>query len=258
MTAQLYKKFIALAFSYCPSGSCTSDTNGEDHYTAFLLFSYPNGTDWEFNINNYLFENNKKNSDNIIVDMKQKVKIENNLFGYTYYGYLIKENTCNNIILLSYQTNITINFTDIVEDEIIILKLENRTIYNKTNCIIKYAYVYTDPKYEDYQKYTNYYDNTYGSFNENSYNAAKDKYEGKTIYLSIKIEEDLFTECEKNCELCLERENNCITCKNNYTIISNGSVPKKICLEETDIPTEKITETTVSETEKQTEKLTDK
>ena len=267
MKAHLYKKFIALAFSYCPnSNDCTNDATGE-HYSAFLLFSYPNGTDFELNINNYLFENNKIKINNIIVDIKQNAKLENDIFGNIYYGYTIKENGCNNINLFSDKTNIAININETIEDENIILKLEDRTIYNKTNCTIKFAYVYTDPNFGDYQNYTNAYDNTYGSFDKDNYNSQKDKYEGKTIYYNILIDEELYTECENNCELCLKRENICITCIYNYTITENESTKNKICLneKETDIPTEQMTEiitqtekafeSTEVATEKQTEEL---
>ena len=107
------------------------------------------------------------------------------------------------------------------------------------------------------QSNINAYDNTYGDFTLESYNSQKDQYEGKTIYYNIIIEDELYTEYEDNCELCLKRENICITCKNNYTIAENESIKNKTCLIENDVPTEHTDETTQVVTEKQTEVLTE-
>ena len=78
MKAHLYNKFIALAFSYCPNDICKDD-NVDEHFTAFLLFSYPNGTDWRLNINDYLLDNNKIKINNIIVDINQNAELENSI-----------------------------------------------------------------------------------------------------------------------------------------------------------------------------------
>ena len=194
MRGHLYNKFIALAFSYYPQHNCYDDKNCE-HYSAFMIFSYPNGTDKELNIKDYLFKNNKNKINNIIVDLKENVKIENHIFGYIYYGYFIKENEFDNIYLLSYNTNNTITIDEKIEDEKIRLQFKDSCIYNISNCIIKYAYIFTEPNYDNYKNYIDIIDNTYGEFDEKSYNSQKEKYEGKTIFYNIKIENELSTEC---------------------------------------------------------------
>ena len=158
--------------------------------------------------------------------MKDNANIENNIFGYVYLGYIIKDNGCNNIHLLSYKTNNTINDEEKIEDEKIRLQFINNK-YGLMDCIIKYAHIYTEPNYENYKNYIDKIDKTYGEFDENSYNNQKEKYEGKTIYYNIKIEKELSIECENNCELCLKENNNCITCKYNYSIIDENDVKKK-------------------------------
>ena len=212
MRGHLYNNFIALAFSYCPQHNCYDDKKCE-HYSAFMIFSYPNGTDKELNIKDYLFKNNKYKINNIIIDLKENVKIENNIFGYIYYGYIIKENECNNIYLLSYNTNNTISIDETIEDEKIRLQFKDSIIYNISNCIIRYPYIFNEPNYDNYKNYIDIINNTYGEFDENSYNSQKEKYEGKTIYYKINIENELSTECVRNCELCLKENNSCITCK---------------------------------------------
>ena len=100
MRGHLYKNFIALAFSYCRNEVCYSDKVG-DHYSAFLLFSYPDLKKKELNIKEYLFENNDIKINDLIIDIKKNAKIDNNLFGYEYKGIKLKENGCNNINILS-------------------------------------------------------------------------------------------------------------------------------------------------------------
>ena len=96
MRGHLYKNFIALAFSYCRNEICYSDKVGE-HFSAFLLFSYPELKKKELNIKEYLFEYNDIKINNLIIDLKKNIKIDNNLFGYEYKGIKLKENGCDNI-----------------------------------------------------------------------------------------------------------------------------------------------------------------
>ena len=90
MKAHLYNNFVALAFSYCNKTSCYTDTDG-DHYSAFILFSYPNRTNSIINIKEHLFRNNDISINNITLFLKQEAKIENNIFGYVYNGFNIKK-----------------------------------------------------------------------------------------------------------------------------------------------------------------------
>ena len=41
------------------------------------------------------------------------------------------------------------------------------------DCIIKYAYIYTEPNYENYKNYIDEIDNTYGEFVENNQKSKK-------------------------------------------------------------------------------------
>ena len=208
----LYNKFIALGFSYCNAEKCNDDKN-DAHYSAFLLFSYPNRNDLKLDIFEYLYENNEIVIYNLIIDMEQNAKIDNNIFGYVYYGINIKENQCDNIDIYSYNTNAKINLNQKLETEKVILKYKNTT-YQNLSCIIKYSYVYTDPNFDNYSKYVDIEDTSYGQFNKATYNNQKDLYEGKTIYYNIKIEKYLFTEY-KNSELYLKNDS-CIIYKYDF------------------------------------------
>ncbi len=229
MRSHLYNNFISLAFSYCPQDDCSNDKS-DDHYSAFLIFSYPNGTDSRLNINKYLFDNNNIKINNITIDLKKYSKIDNNIFGYVYYGFNIKENSCNNTDLLSYDSNEIIDIDKPLKHQKIKLKFKNK-LYDKIRCVIKYGNIYTDPSFSDYEKYVDKKDN---DFDESSYNNQIEQYEGKTNFYIIFIENSLQENCEKNCELCLIKNKSiCITCKYNYTIIKENDKKKKICLENT-------------------------
>ena len=237
MRGHLYKNFVALAFSYCRNEICYSDKVGE-HYSAFLLFSYPEQKNKELNIKEYLFEYNDIKIKNIIIDIKKNVKIDNNLFGYEYKGIKLMENECDNINILSSISNSQIEINATVEEEKIKLEFKDDS-YEQMNCGIKYRYILTDPLYENYRQYVEE-DNQYGYFDQNTYNSQTDNYEGKINLYNIIIEEDLDINCEKNCELCIKNNiSYCITCLYNYTI---NESKYKICSNppfQTDIPEEK-------------------
>ena len=137
MRAHLYNNFISLGFSYCRQENCYNEVDS-DHYSGFLLFSYPNGTDNKLNISEYLFNNNDIKINNIIIDLKKDARIENNIFGYIYYGINIKENGCSNIKILSYKNNSLVNIDKPIEEEKIKIQFIN-DIYNAINCKIKYT-----------------------------------------------------------------------------------------------------------------------
>ena len=78
ITASLYNNFISLAFSFCRTQSCSS-TN-DVHYPGFMIFSYPNGTDYNKNIIELMFSNNEKIV-NYTINLYNQVRINNNIFG---------------------------------------------------------------------------------------------------------------------------------------------------------------------------------
>ena len=51
-TIHNYNNYIAFAASYCPNQKCND--NNDEHYVGLMVFSYPNSTDSEFNLENHL------------------------------------------------------------------------------------------------------------------------------------------------------------------------------------------------------------
>lgn len=65
--------FISFAFSYCKQESCSNDN--DEHYSAFLIFSYPNITEIKFDLKKYLFDNNI-HIDDFQVNLQENTKLK--------------------------------------------------------------------------------------------------------------------------------------------------------------------------------------
>ena len=247
LRSHLYKNFISFAFSFCPQESCDYEETDE-YYSGFMIFNYPNGTDYSLNLTDYLLRNNDIKIDNIIIDLKEKIYIENNIFGYKYSKIQITNKAyCDTINLIASSDERILHINDyLYEDENIKLKLLNYNIIE--NCKIEYSYIVTEPLY---QKDSDYYITKVGNDNEDSYELRREFYTGKTICYNIFLEKKLETRCEdNNCELCLnENINYCITCKNNSEIFPiETKIEYKICYDE-----EKVTQSDIIEEEKNEE-----
>ena len=233
----LYNNYVAFGFSFCRQRPCESKT--DLHYAGFMLFSYPNGTDYYLNLKEYLFNNNNIKIHDLKIDLKENIKIDNNVFGLTFSNIKIKEiNNCNNINFfssLNINTYIEVN-SSINENEKIKVSFNS---YNIVQCLIKYIYIITEP---DFDKYNSYSERIYFGREDTESEFTKDTYQSRILDYYIIIEENFQTVCtDHNCDLCLEENQNyCITCKYNYSIYNNGNNTKnKICY-----PNDEIDKTT--------------
>ena len=267
MKLYLYNNYTSFAFSFCKQAIC--ETKFDPHYTSFMIFSYPNGTDYNLDLIEYLFKYN--NLDNLEIDLKENVRIDNNIFGLVYSNIIIKgtNNNCNNLDLFSFSSNnsnsprnkfrnlgrnnpintppnisifnksIGENST-LKEDEKIKVSLKPYSSYNSFECIIDYVYIISEPPFEIYNGYCDRV-TIYGEDTMDTYD--KEMYESRVLKYSIKVDKDLETQCtDKNCDLCLATEKDyCIICKYNYTIY-NGINEIKECF-----PNPEDIETTVLE-----------
>ena len=238
----LYKNFISLAFSHCSDNDCTA-VYSNSHFTSLIIFSYPNSTDINLDLIPELYITNKNIENDFNFNFEEAINIENNLFGFTFKGTKI----------MDYLTGLYLkNGGNILVKESILLKNENATLYFEThenyakkNYIIEYAYVLTEPKYDDIVNYITSIEDTYGNKIEDEKNYYKNyEYIGKSSYYIIILKEDLITNCkDDSCSLCFKNYT-CITCKYNYTFNNN----KKTCLSkpisaETSTTTSTITST---------------
>ena len=228
--AHLFNNFISFAFSFCPNIDCAKTT--DEHYSAFMIFSYPNGTDDSLNITDYLLRNNDIKINNIIINLKDNLYIENNIFGFEFSQIkIINITDCDNIILYSTKTeNKILTVNDYLD------KNENIKLYfldydKFEECKIAYSNTVTE---SSYQNDINYYTNKSGNDTEETYNSQKDIYVGRVIYYTIKLEKNLVNNCQNiSCELCLEDNTTyCITCKNEFEIFEiEDKIEYKNCID---------------------------
>ena len=231
MRQHLYNNYISFGFSFCRQYSCSDDSS--EHYSGLIIFSYANGTDYNLDLTNYLFNNNDIKIDNIIINLKENITIDNNVFGLVYKGIKIKNiANCPNIdFVSSINENKDININSILEkNEDIKLKFPNNII-NNVNCKISYQYIITEPDYAEYNKYSIERE-TYGNDIESTiFDSQKSEYESKILNYNIIINETLKKQCSiDNCELCLRNQDYCITCKFKYEISRRPKL--KNCLPE--------------------------
>ena len=110
MKSYSYNQFVTIGASVCNQSQCYND-HGDYHYSSLIIFSYPNSTDENFVISDELL----KDKENIEIDLKTYVKIENNIFGYIFYGIQMNNIICSNNNRKLYSTkknlNIVSNYT---------------------------------------------------------------------------------------------------------------------------------------------------
>ena len=231
ITAHSFNNYIAMAFSFCRTESC--GTTNDVHYPGFMIFNYPNGTDFNRNLIDLMFTTNKK-FEKYGINLHEQIRIENNIFGLKYCKIIIKNiNDCNSIDFYSSKperNSITEGY-QLSEAEEIHVKINT---ISKRECSIGYIYYITEPDYEEYNTYPNekVFPQAYNSL---KFEEEKDIYESRLLYYNLTISEDLSETCDnENCELCKDSEKtHCIVCRFNFIINKDENGNKyKICLDE--------------------------
>ena len=182
------RSFISFAFSFCRDIQCESKE--DTHFAGLMIFSYPNGTDYNLNLTEYYLENN--DLDNIIIDFKENVRIENNIFGLIYLGVSIENmNGCENVVFCSTSDeSYTLSFGSFVTEKV---KLKIKS-YTKIECTLSYYPVATEPDNDIYNGNANDIE-TYGGVT--STNIEKQLYNGKVTNFIITMD-DLAKFAESN------------------------------------------------------------
>ena len=221
-----FGNFISLTSSFCSNDFC--DSNSNEHYSYLIIFSYPNFTDIDFDLIQYLkYTNDNITNINInLTSYKNYSKIDNNIFGYYYKGFKILSVPDNlKVFSILYNIEIKGNYSLLNNENISIsISLEEQNI--KDEYIIKLALIVSEPDYINLNDYITDIDISKGDENEFSYYTPKE-YIGKTSYFRIIKDGLLSTDCKnEECSLCKEEDNDkCITCKHDFIIEEE----EKIC-----------------------------
>ena len=124
---QLYNNLIAFAFSFYRQDNCL--VKEDLHFSAFLIFGYPNGIDDSLNITDFLLKNNDIKINNITIDLKNNFTIDNNIFGYEILNILIQDKIgCFNLNFFStvHEEKIIYVGTSLDKEEKIRIEFKNK------------------------------------------------------------------------------------------------------------------------------------
>ena len=223
LRANLYNNFISFAFSFFQDN---------DYYTGLMFFSYPNGQDHEENLIEIMLIKNEK-IENILINLNDKIVIDNNIFGLVYHNITINDLIgCNLINLNSQKNNMAITNNYLIEENEIILA-EFEPLNKIIQCSINYFYYISEPNFEEYNSFVS--EKVFPlSYNERYFEQEKDIYKSRLLYYNITIKEELTEDCQdEKCLLCKKAKKLCIVCKYNYLIKKDSENEKyKQCVEE--------------------------
>ena len=233
-----YNNYLAFGFSFCPNKECDSDDN--EHYSALIIFSYPNSIDTSLNLEDYLLNKNNVNIKNLEINLKPQLNLENNIFGYILSNIYIKIIDGTPLEYKAYSSkNISNEIKEnysLKEDEYLIFKYTGQENHFSINKKIEYNCIITEPDYSIYEVYPN---ETQGDDDINFF--KKEEYIGKYTYYNIKSNEELSFVCDSpGCDLCFyNNQSYCLSCK--YNGFLNEEIGKS-CDIETDLVTENPSE----------------
>ena len=224
ISAFIFNGFLAFTGTVLPIDINSDKSNV---FAIFLMFSYPNGTDFEINIFPYLTDTGSyDNSYNLYNYLMSTMRIDNNIFGYEKIEQIKLVSIPDEIIFLngtdnsiiSNGSNIDINY--LLKQNMNIIK-ENNYYY------LDYQFVVKEPDYEIF------YSNTYGEV-EGDTQDLRDLFTPKILYgrtntLKFKL-------CHEFCQTCFQMSNNnndqkCESCLEQYSFNNNPNTESE-CVEE--------------------------
>ena len=201
-----YNDYIAMA----TVGTFDSVTD----YSYLIIFSYPNSTDYTFDITELI-----KNGTKPIINFKEKCKIENNIFGYEQEGVKIKS-IPTGLKLFNEEDKTQINEGDIITKNVEVF-LEEDIDSSNSQFRIEYALVAKDAPYSSFKDYSeitniNLCYNDQSVCEEETYYSQR-THEGRTSYYDLIINlEQISSECQDNCVFCDHDTKECFICKDSF------------------------------------------
>ena len=210
----LYNDYISFGFSHCIN---TTDCSLDEHihYSSLIIFNYPNATDTDLDLSEYIEQNNIDISQ-IKINLSHNIIIENNIFGYSFSG--IKIISISEKLNLYYENNNTVILKNYIipKNDIITISLDDITETNVYS--IEYTAIVKEANLEDYLKNVNYTEYIKAEdFDEKYY--SQSEYIGRSIYYKIINKVDIIiSDCAiEYCVLCYDTSvDNCIACNDGY------------------------------------------
>ena len=232
LKASLYSQYIALVFTY------NKYNEENNYYCCLIIFNYPNSENNDLDFVPILYSTNKNIENDFSFNFEEKMKIDNNLFGFIFKGTKIILIPNDIYLINSENKHIILNESIILKNGNVSLSFDIHDNYGKKKYIIEYSYILEESDYDspNDNNYMIYIDDILGNQREDEKNYYQNiNYIGKSSEFTLIISEDLTTNCNNDlCSLCFTNYT-CVTCIYNYFF--NDSL--KICLPNitTTIPT---------------------
>ena len=206
MSAFIYNGFLAFTTTALPLGYERED----DFLSLFLLFGYPNGTDFKIDIFPYLMDTGYYNSSNKIYNLLiQNVTINNNIFCYELMEQIKLVSIPDEILFFNGSDNSSIS-NDGTIDVNYLLKQNDNIIKEDKYYYLDYQFLMKEPEYSKF--YNDYPHDVKGSTSDlNEYFTPK-ILAGRTNTLKFKLCYNYcktcrrigFSEIDQKCETCLD------------------------------------------------------
>ena len=215
LKAIIFNKFIVLGSNSCPDNDCNYEVSSGNYFTSLIIFCYPNGTDNNIDVIDYLSQNNNIKVQNLIFNLTKYLIIENNIFGYIYYGIIIQDiisksdniNLISSVSQQSIQINTTLNKKENIKVEFI------NNLYDIFEYKLMFAFIITEPDYDNDELFPVQIDTRFGNDNKVLFNEQKELFIGKTFYFNVSLNQKLSIDCQDSeCGVCLANNiDNCIS-----------------------------------------------
>ena len=197
----------------------TNKYSNDLKYSIILIFGYVNGTDEYINIYKYINEN-IDNENNLISDLVEKAKIDNNIFGYEILKDRIKLEYIPEQLELynkNISNNISLKSGDILYNNYL-LKIEKK--FDNSNNYLEYQIMLMEADYDTLNNYSS--DIINYSMENIEFIEEKNFYNRSILYGRTNTLTFMSQSCHEYCLICSELGNSddnqkCIKCKDEYS-----------------------------------------
>ena len=237
---------LVLAIDFCKNDSCQNEDK-VPHNSGLIFLSYINYTNINIDFIKYAYNNNKNY---YIFNVKENIKIDNNIFGYKLGLVVIYENYYGDYTDVSYYN--MINEEEILDfsyngyeynpyEDSIILKYN---LFKQSSMIyITYPTIFGPDNVNQFNEFCDEISGNLNDINNDLFYEQKSK--SFNIKYIINIDKDLSKNCtDPKCILCFDYNRNyCIVCEDDsYTIINDENYTytngkSKICKKEENLET---------------------
>ena len=214
----LYNNYLFITSTVINKGE-TNKYSNDLKYSIILIFGYVNGTDEYINIYKYINEN-IDNENNLISDLVEKAKIDNNIFGYEILKDRIKLEYIPEQLELynkNISNNISLKSGDILYNNYL-LKIEKK--FDNSNNYLEYQIMLMEADYDTLNNYSS--DIINYSMENIEFIEEKNFYNRSILYGRTNTLTFMSQSCHEYCLICSELGNSdnnqkCIKCKDEYS-----------------------------------------